>query len=192
MKILAAILAAGQSSRFGRDKLSADFCGMPMGRWAFDTVVALDLEMVWIGHGKRPSYLNGEGGYAYMENPNAHEGLSTSLRIAANAAIARGAEAVLVTLADMPLVTADMLRNLLAKRQPSASLYPDGKLGVPALLTSEYFAPLQTLTGDQGAGALLNRSAGIFPVVMPAGRLCDVDTPAGLEMAAQIARSGKE
>lgn len=192
MKILAAILAAGQSSRFGGDKLSADFCGMPMGRWAFDTVAALDVDMVWIGQGERPSYLRGEDGYAYIDNPNAHEGLSASLRTAADAAIACGADALLITLADMPLVTTDMLRHLLAHRPPCASLYPDGKLGAPALLTSEYFASLQSLSGDQGAGALLNRSTGIAPVVLPARRLNDVDTPAGLSWAAQIACSGKE
>lgn len=192
MKILAAILAAGQSSRFGRDKLSADFCGMPMGRWAFDTVAALDVDIVWIGQGEMPSYLRGEDSYAYIDNPNAHEGLSASLRTAADAAIACGADALLITLADMPLVTTEMLRHLLAQRAPCASLYPDGKLGVPALLTSEYFAPLQSLSGDQGAGALLNRGAGIIPVVLPACRLHDVDTPAGLSLAAQIVRSGKE
>lgn len=177
---LVAVLAAGRATRFGGGKLEAPCAGKPLGRWVLDAVAEAGLS---------PGVLvTGPGGTIAAEswhllvNPDPAEGLGSSLAIAAREALERGAGAMLVLLADMPLVSPAYLRLLAAAPAPAASAQADGRPGVPALLDRPLLERAAALTGDRGAGPLLAQ-ARLFDA--PPGTLFDVDTREDLAQAAR-------
>jgi len=111
------------------------------------------------------------------------EGLASSIR-AGVTQLPGTADAVLIMLADQPLVTSEDLRRLIstARRNPTsvvAALY-DGTVGVPAVFPRQCFRELGELRGDQGARALLHRfGADLVRLPMPDAAV-DIDTPEDL------------
>lgn len=177
-----AVLAAGRATRFGGGKLEAICAGKPLGRWALDAVEAAGLEPGLIVTG--PEGLTFAEGWTRVINPMPEAGLGSSLAIAARLALTGGRNALLVLLADMPLVTRDYLRELAASPAPAATRHPDGRAGVPALLGKALLTRAVKLTGDRGAGGLLGRARLLEP---SPGMLRDVDTPEDLtEIEAQL------
>lgn len=166
-----AVLAAGRGTRFGGGKLEAPCAGKPLGRWVIDAVEAAGLRPGTIVTG--PEGVRFAGAWATLVNPEPEQGLGSSLALAAQAALDDDAPALLVLLADMPLVTADYLRELAAVSAPTATRQPDGRGGVPALLDRSLIGIAARLTGDRGAGPLL---AGVRLLDAPSGTLRDVDT----------------
>jgi CTP:molybdopterin cytidylyltransferase MocA len=178
-----AVLAAGLGTRFGGGKLEAMCAGKPLGQWAIDAV-----EKARLGPG---TIVTGPEGVSFAQdwralvNPAPEQGLGSSLALAASAALDTGAPALLVLLADMPLVSADYLKTLAAAPAPAATCQPDGRPGVPALLDHALMRQAATLKGDRGAGPLL---AGAMLLAPSEGMLCDVDTPTDLiEVEQQLA-----
>jgi CTP:molybdopterin cytidylyltransferase MocA len=186
MAILIAVLGAGRAARFGADKLAQPCAGKPLGQWALDAALATGQRVVLIGRENAPPQFTGDFGFA--ANPDADTGLASSVACAARIAIAERAEALLLLLADMPLVTTAMLEQLMAAGAPAASRYGDGRLGVPALVPARDFTMLETLSGDAGAGAVLGNLAGISAQAFSAELLLDVDTPGALDRAAEVLR----
>ena len=181
--ILLAVLGAGRASRFGGDKLAADCAGKPLGQWALDSALATGLPLVWVADATAPTFV---GDAEVVLNRCAAKGIGTSVALAARIAAERGASALLVTLADMPLVNAALLGRLLDAGAPAACLHPNGKSGVPALLPASAFAALMALTGDQGAGRIIARMEGLSLIECEAAALFDVDTPGALAEAARL------
>lgn len=183
--ILIAILGAGSASRFGADKLGQPCAGKPLGQWALAAAGATGLPLVWIAGEHAPPFAD----CAIAHNPRASEGIGTSVALAARLAAQQGAGAVLVMLADMPLVTQALLERLIEAGAPAACRYPQGHAGVPALVPASTFARLEALDGDQGAGALLRELAGLTLLDCEPNELLDVDTPAALVEASAILSS---
>ena len=180
---LVAVLAAGRATRFGGGKLDADCAGRPLGRWALDAVAAAGLPAGMIVTG--PNGAPWAVGWQKISNPRPEEGLGTSLALAAHAALAMDAPALLVLLADMPLVDPAHLRRLAASA-PAATRHPDGRPGVPALLDRALIEQAARLTGDRGAGPLLAHA----PLLdAPPGTLADVDTPEDMAEAVRMLAS---
>jgi len=173
-----AVLAAGRGTRFGGGKLETPCAGKPLGRWALDTVAAARLESGMIVTG--PDGLSFAEGWDVLVNPDPAAGIGSSLALAANSALARGAGSLLVILADMPLVTADYLRELADCAPPVATRYPGWSYGVPAVLDRDLMEQASHLTGDRGAGALLTAVPGIAFLTPDPAMLRDVDTPEDL------------
>jgi molybdenum cofactor cytidylyltransferase len=167
---LVAVLAAGLGTRFGGNKLEAMCAGKPLGRWAIEAVEAAGLGPGLIVTG--PDWVSFAGGWSRAINPDPLAGLGSSLALAAQ--LARGKPALLVFLADMPLVTAEYLRLLADHAAPAATRYPDGHAGVPALLDARLIERAASASGDRGAGPLLTRARLLDP---PPDMLRDVDTP---------------
>ncbi len=178
--ILLAVLGAGRGSRFGADKLAAPCAGKPLGQWALDTARATGLPVIWVAGDALPGFV---GDTEVVLNPDAAAGIGTSVALAARIAAERGASALLITLADMPLVSAALLGRLITQQAPAACLHPDGRPGVPALLPASAFGALMALTGDQGAGRIISRMAGLSLIDCEGGELFDVDTPQALSVA---------
>jgi CTP:molybdopterin cytidylyltransferase MocA len=170
-----AVLAAGRGTRFGGGKLEAPCAGKPLGRWALDAGAAAGLAPGTIVTG--PEGVSFAEGWTALVNPQPERGLGSSLALAAQAALDRGEGALLVLLADMPLVTANYLRELAGSTAPTATRQPDGRPGVPAVLDRALMEAAAALTGDRGAGPLL---AGATLLDPPTGILRDVDTPEDL------------
>jgi molybdenum cofactor cytidylyltransferase len=124
--------------------------------------------------------LSGLPSVTTVVNEEWSKGLSSSLAAGLTALFeAAPCDAVLVTLADQPLVNAAVLRRLLAafdgKRRIVASAYDD-TMGVPAVFGREHVDALMGLTGDAGAGAWLRGRAGEVTSVPLDAAAIDIDT----------------
>lgn len=159
--ITLALLAAGQSRRFGdRDKLSASLGGKMLGLHAAETAAALPFAgKLVIGspdHRCAPQWR--ALGYQIVANQDAALGQATSVRLAAAHAIDSGASALCILLADMPFVTADHLGQLLAAFARSGGTVAssrDGQAMPPAIFPRDRLDSLLALEGDSGARKLL-------------------------------------
>lgn len=183
--IRVAILGAGRASRFGADKLAQPCAGKPLGQWAVEAAARLDLPTLWIAGEVAPPFVD----CPIAHNRQAAEGIGTSVALAARHAADQGAEALLVMLADMPLVTPALLRRLTAAGAPAACRYPQGHAGIPAIIPASAFAALSGLRGDQGAGAILRDLPGLTLLDCAAHELLDVDTPQALAEAERLLRA---
>jgi len=185
-RIAIAILAAGRASRFGGGKLDAPCAGRPLGRWVLDAVAAADAPPGLIVTGpSAPVFAQeaGWGGWTLISNPEPEAGLSGSVALAARHAQHWEADALILLLADMPLVPAATIRTMLDHRPvavPIAALHPGGGPGVPARFPAELFGRLTELGGDRGGAGLLATRTDTHFLDLPPDALLDVDDRYGL------------
>jgi CTP:molybdopterin cytidylyltransferase MocA len=180
-----AILAAGGATRFGGGKLDADCAGKPLGRWAIEAAHAVPHERLAVVVSERaPAFAQG---CELLVNQRASEGLGTSAALAAT--WAEDSDALLILLADMPLVSTATLRSLAGASGPSAVSYPGGKPGAPACFPAALFPALEALTGDSGAAHVLRGLPYVSLVETAAEELRDVDRAEDLADVAAILRS---
>lgn len=184
---LTVVLCAGQSRRFGASKLDMRCAGQPVGSWVLQAAsnAGLPPGAVVIGP-EPPEFLSTWPAWIRLVNHSPGAGLSSSLAIAARAAMTRESSAMLVLLADMPLVEPEFLRLLLADAAPAATLQDDGRPGVPALLSRQMYPALCDLDGDRGAGSLLAQQTELRILAAPAGMLTDIDRPEDLVRAEEL------
>jgi molybdenum cofactor cytidylyltransferase len=188
-RVVAIVLAAGQSSRMGSNKLLADLGGQPMLRRSVAAVrQAADQTIVVTGRDAAlvEAALDGLP-VTFVHNPDFALGLSTSLK-AGIAALPPDTDAAVIALGDMPLVTPDAVRRLIAAYSPAehrSICVPvfAGERGNPVLWGRQHFEALSTLTGDKGARVLFQQHADeIVEVTMTDDAvLRDADTPEALE-----------
>jgi len=116
-------------------------------------------------------------------NEDYRSGLGSSIATAAR--VCHGnADALLLLLADQPLVTAQHLRNLVeswsgSENEIVATTYA-GTKGAPVLFPRGAFDALRSLTGDQGARVLLNDSRFSLKTVRFEPAAVDIDAPEDL------------
>jgi CTP:molybdopterin cytidylyltransferase MocA len=186
--IALAILAAGQSRRFGdADKLTAMLHGAPLGLHAARTCQELIVAARAVIVADRGYVLAGAWsalGYQLVLNPAADQGQGTSVATAARWAEASGVDALIIALADMPFVPACHIAALIGAWQQQESgadqlcaSIADGPPMPPAIFGQGHFTALQTFRGDSGARALLQTA---HVVVARADWLADIDTPEAL------------
>ena len=126
-------------------------------------------------------------------NRDWHKRLASSLATGLAALFENAAyDAVLVTLADQPLVGALALRRLIAEfggdRRIVASAY-NSTMGVPAVFGHEHVGDLMRLTGDAGAGVWLrSRPSEVTCVPLDVGAF-DIDTPSVVARLGSISQA---
>lgn len=159
MRVVAILLAAGSSRRFGGDKLLAQWRGRPLFEHALDALTSspgIGTTLVVVQPGfpatrERP-------GCRFVVNPDHAEGMGSSLRAGVRAAPA-DADAYLVALADMPRITPQLIAALLARYEaagkPIVVPVHRGRRGHPVLMGRELREPLLAITGDVGARELI-------------------------------------
>lgn len=197
-RVTAIVLAAGKSSRMGSNKLLADVNGEPMIRRTVTAIMqAADRTIMVTG---RDSELIeaavGGMGVSFVHNPDFAEGLSTSLKCGV-ASLTPDTDAALIALGDMPLVTPDTVRRLIAAYNPAehrSICVPvhKGERGNPVLWGRQHFEALAGLEGDKGARVLFRtHSDDIVEVEMlDEAVLMDADTPEALERIRSAHLSG--
>jgi CTP:molybdopterin cytidylyltransferase MocA len=183
-RIGAVVLAAGASTRLGFPKQLIVHEGEALVRRIARAAVEAGANPVVVVLGANAEtiapVLSGLPSVTTVVNAAWSRGLSSSLAAGLIALFESAAcDAVLVTLADQPLVNTAVLRPLLAafdgKRRIVASGY-DGTMGVPAVFGREHVDALLRLTGDAGAGAWLRgRSGEVTSVPLDAAAI-DIDT----------------
>jgi molybdenum cofactor cytidylyltransferase len=193
--IAGVLLAAGMSTRMGRNKLFLDLGG----RTVLDRALSVALEagldplLVVVGHeaDRVRAALAGTPARPVL-NPDYERGLNTSLRTGI-AALPDGVAGAVVMLADMPLVDAEMIDTLVARWRAAGAPLAISRYGdvvaPPILYGAQLFAELRALDGDGCGKAVIKRHRGEeIAIEWPAERLTDLDVPDDLARVAEAAR----
>lgn len=200
MRLAAALLAAGASTRFGRPKALLLWRGESFVRRLARELAAVAEPVLVVVPPAADAMLRelADGGTLTVVNPRPETGMGGSLAAAVRELRRRApaCEGVLVALVDQPLASRDQFA-LLAQAAAAgsgwaASDYGDGVCGPPAVLPRAAFDEIERLEEDRGARALLAR-AGVRVARVPfADGRWDVDSPADYErlLASAAARGG--
>ena len=193
------LLAAGQGSRFGRPKALVELDGQTLAQRGVTLLRAGGTDPVLIVTGAAQVELRPEHQARTVYNGEWRTGMGSSLRAALRALteLEAGPEigAVVVALADQPLVGAEAVGRLIAAYRAGAGVAVaayGGKPRNPVLLAREHWPEvIATATGDQGARAFLRARPELVTLVEcgDTGRPDDIDTPADLEHIA-VSRPG--
>ncbi len=187
------LLAAGEGSRFGRPKALVELNGQTLAERGVQMLRAGGADPILVVTGAVPVELPGTH---TVYNSEWRTGMGSSLRAALRALDpADDAGAVVVALADQPLVGAEAVARLIAAYRHGASVAVaayDGQPRNPVLLARAHWPKVfATATGDAGARSFLRSHAELVTLVEcgDTGRPDDIDTPADL---ARIAGSDPE
>jgi CTP:molybdopterin cytidylyltransferase MocA len=187
--IAGVVLAAGGASRFGTAKQLAELEGIPLLEHAIRSIESVPaIERVVVVLGARADEIRAGVDFGDTEVVVCEDwetGQSASLKTGI-AAIAADARSAVITLGDMPRVTAQVIARFadLADEHGAharARAVYDGVPGHPVVLGSAYFDAVGEIEGDIGARELL-RSIGVHRI--ECSHLCsavDIDTPADLD-----------
>ncbi len=175
------ILAAGQGARFGeRPKLLADLAGRPLLEHAIGAQCAVEgIERIVVVLGAHAADLMANVNFMRAEPvlcERWREGMAHSLRRGVQAL--DGAERVIVTLGDQPLVSSEVIARFVDAVPGTRATY-HGRPGHPVVFGPEQLRAVHELRGDRGARELLGDAPAI-----ECGPLCcsrDVDTQEDLE-----------
>lgn len=183
----ALLLAAGQSTRFGSQKLLHPLPnGVPIGVQAARNLKAVFAKVVAVISPENEALralLEAEG-FEVVINNVARQGMGTSLAL--GVASTAKAQGWIIALGDMPFIGSNTLQALgLGLEQGAAIIAPfyRGQRGHPVGFGAALGAELMALQGDKGAGGIIQReSARLMRLeVKDAGVLWDIDTRSAIE-----------
>jgi molybdenum cofactor cytidylyltransferase len=175
------LLAAGEGRRFGGAKQLARLNGRPLIEHALAAMLAVPaVDPVVIVLGAHAERIQAEADLRGAEVVVCEEwadGQSASLK--AGAAALGEVDAAVITLADQPFITPQVIAGVLDQRGRHLAVRAtyDGRPGHPVLLERRLLDHVRELSGDTGARDLL---IGEHVRVWECGRLCDpidIDTP---------------
>jgi len=188
MTIPGIVLAGGKSSRMGRPKAL-----LPIGTTGDtffdrvtrtllaagvdDIVVVVGADAEAIREGARPI-----PGVRIVDNPDYEEGQLTSLLAGLRAIDVSRATAALVTLIDVPLVSAETVRTLIAVQRergaPVVRPVSNGRHGHPVIFGRALFRELQVANPAHGAKPVVHAHAAemIEVTIDDEGAFTDIDT----------------
>ena len=182
------VLAAGASTRMGRNKLLLELGGMTLLRRAATEAIGagLDPVLVVLGHEAERAQQELTGlRCQFVIHPEYARGAASSVR-AGFAALPQGAAAAVVQLADMPFVTSAMLATTIQRyRENDAPLVYsdyDGVIAPPTLFDRSLFKHVLALDDDGCLKRLVKQHRSeALQVSWPAAALADLDLPADYE-----------
>jgi xanthine dehydrogenase accessory factor len=188
-RIAGVVLAAGTSSRMGKNKLAIPIDGKPLVRHAVEAALtaALDPVIVVIGH-EPVAIRDALGGLPvhFVQNDAFTDGLSTSLRTGIKA-VPPSCDGAMIILGDMPDISPELIDRTVAAFDPAQSrticvATAQGERGHPVLWGRQFFSSIEHLQGDTGARNLMALHADqVYEVEAGDGApLTDIDTPESL------------
>lgn len=196
----AAVLAAGHSVRYGKNKLVEPLLGEPVVARAIDcvpagipiVVVSATPEVDTIADARGIECVRPDG---FDEDVAATLGQSASVRAAAAFARDAGWDACLFLPGDQPLVEYGSVTRMLGV----SALRPDvlvrlswrGRPASPALFPSNFYEALSSVEGDAGGSSVVGEGDACVSVEASLPwELWDIDTPDDLRRAREILESG--
>ena len=189
MQVVSIVLAAGFSRRLGSAKQMARLGDRTLLELAVKTALDAGLTPVFVvlREEQKTAFCmanldrsRAESGVVTVVNPEAAEGMASSVRAGVRAA--EGAAGVVVLACDQPAVTAEHLRELARGGDEVVASSYAGRKGVPAYFPARVFPELLELRGDAGARGQLQTARA---VELPGGEL-DIDTVEDLEQAVRL------
>ena len=183
------VMAAGASSRFGEDKLSACLDGKSLLRRALDAASAACLDDVVVVSRGAAAEEARRRGFRVVVNDRPGDGLSRTVRLGTEAL--EDCDGILYLVADQPLLSSDTVERVVGRwrRTPwrIVGASHGGKRGNPCIFPRTLFGELKALRGDCGGTAVIRAHADLLVLVeTAAAELTDVDTP---ETLAALART---
>jgi molybdenum cofactor cytidylyltransferase len=183
------VLAAGEGARFGSEpKQLAEFRGRPLLEHAIAAQCHVpELQRVVVVLGAYAERIMAAVDFMRAEPvvcERWREGQAASLRFGLDAL--RGADRVLVTLGDEPLITTEVVARFAGQPPGTRALY-NGRPGHPVVLGPEQIGALLSLTGDRGAREMLGGADVELGGLGDLSR--DIDTPEDLERLRNEARA---
>ena len=186
------LLAAGEGSRYGNVKQLARIEGEPMVRRVARIVLetALPVVVVTGAHAEKVEGVIDDLPLHIARCADWQLGMGQSLATGVRFLDTRfpEASAVLICLADQPLLSAASLQPLLQRHAQAPerllSTERNGVCGPPVLFPRDCFAQLMTQSGPRGARDVLENQA-MRVEAFASGETMDVDTPEDLERVRQ-------
>ena len=185
MKIGCVLMAAGNSSRFGENKLAKEVAGVPIFCRAlsaipgnvFDRVVVVTQSSLFSSCIK-------DYNFTEIHNPEPEKGVSLTIRLGLSAL--KDCDGVLFSVCDQPLLRRESVSALveLWRTHPEgvAALSCDGRRGNPCIFPARYFGELMELNGDTGGSVVIRRhEEDVLLLDVDPRELWDVDTPEALK-----------
>ncbi|PZM81443.1 MAG: nucleotidyltransferase family protein [Candidatus Melainabacteria bacterium] len=186
-KVLAVVLAAGASRRFGSPKQLALVGNLTLVEHIQTVLLGSSVDEVSVVVGSSAEAIEPYilPGAKVWHNEQWDEGIAASIRCAAQYAAETQASHLFLFACDQPFVTPCLVDKIvnLSKFDPDkiiACKYGDS-VGVPALFPNNYFELLRSLRGDSGAKSIIKKAAGTVFVEFPQG-VTDVDYPSDLPL----------
>ncbi len=179
------LLLAGKSTRFGGEKMLADFNGQTIGERAIQTVQGTKLSPV--AAVVRHEILHDAAIAASMQalyNLDPSRGISSSIRIGLTGVLSIEANirACMFIVGDQPFLSSDDIDNMcnayLSNPTRIVALGHGEKRANPVIFPGEYFDELLSLTGDVGGSYIIKRNPDKLFIVQANDEraLCDIDT----------------
>ena len=161
--IMGIVLAAGESSRFGRDKLKLPLGSKMVIDWVIEAATKSKLEeiVLVVKTGDRELLEIGEKyKVTVVFNPDYKKGMSTSLHLALNELNKKESIAgFCVLLGDQPFITPDIINLLIASFQKDNKEivvpYYQDKPGNPVLFDMTWKDAFKKITGDVGGRVII-------------------------------------
>jgi len=192
-KLAAIVLAAGASTRFGAENklLTRLDDGRTLIRCVIDALMGSGITEVVVVTGYDAALITETLAglpVRFVENDQWQTGMGSSVAAGARA-LAEDVAGAFIVPGDMPHLSADLLRKLVAAFDNHNQLsivypaLPDGAQRNPVVWPRSFFPQLAALTGPKGGKALLQDLTDCSVAVRIADSmlLADVDTPADLD-----------
>ena len=182
------VLAAGSSTRMGRNKLFFELDGETLLRRVVRRAIAAGLDPVIVVVGHEAEHARAEIAALPckpVDNPDHALGINRSLRTGISHVPER-ARAAVVMLADMPFVTGRMVAELVARYRDSTAplvISAYGDVNAPPMLYDRaLFSELQQMKGEGCGRQVVRRHRNeAISVSWPEAALQDVDVPEDYE-----------
>jgi CTP:molybdopterin cytidylyltransferase MocA len=180
--VMAVVLAAGGASRFGTTKQLARINDKTLVQHSIELAreVCGSYTILVTGHDSAAVAAAGISAQFLIVNDRYTDGIGSSISAAVRS-ISHAADAIVILLADQPLITADHLRAIRdawsgADDEIVATSFADTE-GPPVLLPRATFESLTLLSGDKGARSILHDPGYKLKTVEFQNAAVDIDTP---------------
>lgn len=180
------IMAAGNASRFGENKLTASFAGKSLFSLALAAIPADTFARVTVVS-QYPVLLQEaeQAGFHAIRNDRPDDGISRTIRLGTEAMA--DCAGILYMVADQPLLRQKtVLRIVQDWRQHPGCIVGaahNGHRGNPCLFPARFFPELCALEGDRGGSSVIRRHEDALRLVEAAEpELSDCDTKQALEI----------
>lgn len=180
------VMAAGNASRFGENKLTARFDGQSLFSLALAAIPAGLFARVTVVS-QYPALLEeaSRAGFAAILNDRPEDGISRTIRLGTQAMA--DCDGILYMVADQPLLQAGTVRRVAEAWQEHpeciAAAAHNGNRGNPCLFPARFFPELCALEADRGGSSVIRRHEDALLLVEAGEReLFDCDTKQALEI----------
>ena len=191
-EIYGVVLASGQSTRMGKDKLLLHWQGISLIEHLLNKMAIVPFKEVMVVIHDQNEGLNrmvAQYECSPIYNLSPHRGLGHSLSLAFQT-LPLSAEAAIILLGDQPTLLAEdikrvwiMFKQIKSKQEYCPKIiiqmkYRDGRVGHPVLFSHHFFEELRSLFGDKGGKDIIRRNSHFLFLCYSENEYPnDIDTP---------------